>query len=222
MDIFNVTVKLVGNRKRGFMNDNSQVNTKTDISLLICKDIKRGMTRISYDKRFASMLRRGAGRTPEQEPDAFAAVCANLDDEFIKMGHKEITVPQKAEYIALTLFAEAGAKEGSAYNDKQDKQPQSFAKAMGRLSKTPDASEQGMIDTFRRILQARSVKEMLPHLYGAVTILESKHIVFDYAQLASDFLFGLLSSKSKDKAVIRAWEDFERGRRTMGEKGTDE
>ena len=205
------------------MNDNSHVNSKPDISSLICKDIKRGMARISYDKRFASMLRRGAGRTPEQEPDAFAAVCANLDDEFIKMGHKEITVPQKAEYIALTLFAEAGAKEGGAYNDKQDKQqPQSFAKAMGRLSKTPDASEQGVIDTFRRILQARSVKEMLPHLYGAVTILESKHIVFDYAQLASDFLFGLLSYKSKDKAVIRAWEDFERGRRAMGEKGTDE
>lgn len=183
--------------------------TKTSLTSLIYKDVKKGIARASYDKRFESVLRRGAGRLPEQANEAFAAVCENVSDEFIASNHKGISIPLKAEYIALTLAVET--------KDSDSNSQQSFARAMGRLSKVDNLSEQGVINEFQKILRSKETKELISHLYGAVKLLENNRIRFDFADFAANFLFGILSPKSRDAALTTSWEEFERGRRSLKE-----
>ena len=86
---------------------------------------------------------------------------------------------------------------------------------MGKLSKVDNLSEQGVINDFQKILRSKETKELISHLYRAVKLLENNRIRFDFADFAANFLFRILSPKSRDAALTTSCEEFEKGRRSL-------
>ena len=200
---------------------NTQTNSKTGsckegISAAIRKDVFKGMATASNDSRVMAALRHGAGRVPEEEPDAYAAACAFMDDSIIMAGPKKLSIPQRVEYIALTLFAGLGSKFPLPNKDDEDgenKRRKSFGEAMGELSASAKFSEKGMCDAYRDILTATEDREIISALYGAMTLLASNHANFSFDNFAAYELFPLLSPSTREKATLKWWERYEKGRR---------
>ena len=168
-----------------------------------------------------AILRRGAGKSWRQAPDAWMEVLNPVNDgegnyrafpeELLSSG-EYLTREERAAFTALTLFAiHQQSQIKPMHYHPEGKRGVSFGYAAGQLVARTSAS---MKNRFDAVLKARDEKVLSAHLRTLVQLLRSEELSMDYGRLAADYA-RLINPERRDSVILSWTRDFASGYRKV-------
>ncbi len=170
--------------------------------------------------RLAS-LRRGAGKSPGDDPRVWGILFSGLPDEM--MGRNEPTREEWAIYTALTLYA-VHQQSNDPRQRSMNQQGVSLGAAASRLVAATggdDDARERVARRFHQVALAPDMPSMVYYLRSFIQLLRSSDIGLDYPRLAKDLYRYQLPDVAS--SVRLAWgQDFYRTEKTDDENGKEE
>lgn len=167
----------------------------------LCADVARKIEAISDDRGRLAILRRGAGLSPGEAPEAWGVLLESFPEELMEKrgaGGRYET----AEYIALTSYALS--MQGS--NRVQPPKDVSIGKACGMFA---DSTEDPVKKRFDRLVLSTDTTDLAGRLAGMIRLLKGKGIQIDYVLLARQLVDW--QNENRREAVVMNWfRDFYR------------
>lgn len=155
-------------------------------------------------------LRRGIGHTPGELTELWSEFLLDMPEEFYGHG-TAVSHAEWAIYTALTMFA-LHQQSKSRDSEPMHKPGDSLGRAAGMLIEGKDDREreearERIARRFYPVATAEDMTELSHHLRGLISLLRSKGIPMDYAQLAVD-LYLFQNPDTADRVKLRWGEDF--------------
>ncbi|MDO5750833.1 MAG: type I-E CRISPR-associated protein Cse2/CasB [Rothia sp. (in: high G+C Gram-positive bacteria)] len=166
-------------------------------------------------------LRRGAGKSMRQAPEAWMEVLNPVGDgegnyrafpENLLSSGEYLTREERAAFTALTLFAVHQQSQLKPMHYHPDgKRGASFGYVAGQLVSRSSAS---MKNRFDAVLKARDEKVMAAHLRTLVQLFRVEGLPLDYGKFAVDYA-RLLNPEYRDSVILSWTRDFASGYRNV-------
>lgn len=149
-------------------------------------------------------LRRGLGKPAGSVPEIWQRTVGAVPPA-LSWERDDPSPAEEAAHAALTLYA----VHQQSRSERMHVPGLSFGRAVQRLARRTDASEDAVTRRFMAVATAETIDEILVHVRGLITQLKANHIGLDYAQFADDVL-GLLTPARATSVRLRWGRDFYR------------
>ena len=127
-------------------------------------------------------LRRGLGKSPDQDPEVWGMVL-NYLPENLNSGH-HITNTEQAVFAALTLYAR-GAQGEEGRKKPAQRDGVSLGQAMAGLVKPNKNNEGSVLTKIKSIMASESIEEMSTRIRPLISMI-SEETGLDYPKLADE------------------------------------
>lgn len=147
-------------------------------------------------------LRRGAGHSPEEVPEAWEITLADLPEELLGR-EGEVSWAEQAIHTALTLFA----LHQQGKSESVSRKGVSFGTAARRLVLPDKSNEQTIKRRFDAALTSKDFAEFSRHARSLVQLIKAKEGYLDYPQFAKD-MYWYQNPEFRNRIMLKWGQDF--------------
>lgn len=168
-----------------------------------------------WSKATLAKLRRTAGKTLGESPEAWEAILSGMPDEFSGFNGR-VSYAEQALHTALTFYALH--KQGSD-TSMHEEEGLSFGGGIVKLHNANDKNRPGIQRRFDAVITAKDMDELSHHARGLIQLMRASDIPvkLDYVRLAVE-LFRYQFPDLRDEVRLRWGEDFYKNKKTEDAK----